>query len=250
MKLLVDKTLISYATPVVFSGFSASQHNSQIMSTFDTFDSYEPDIYLADPDLLNNTTYKALEERPHLRVCVIQKEGTEHPKKAEFKERFGNLYEWIIDSGHGDLYLYSNPSFIEEYKSDLVSIENGIKDFLENLEIPDSLVFRIFSNQLIYNKRYCGIVPEPVNKNIYKSSKYSISLNSNTYNSLLCDCYPIKPEEFTIDTLYTDKQKEVKELKEKVIEEKTNFHFVANILNILGLDKESKIILYKMKELL
>jgi len=250
MKLLVDKTLISYATPVVFSGYSASQHNTDIMPTFDIFDSYEPEIYLADADLLNNTVYKAIEERPALKVCVLQKTLGDHPKKKEFEDRFGNLYNWIYDDGNADLYLYNKPQYIKEYKADLVSIEDSIKDILDGLQVPDSFIFRIFSNTIVHSKRYCGIVPDQFKKNIFKSSKFSISENANFFNSAICDCFPFKSTEFTIDDLYTDKSRELKELKEKTLSSKTTFHFVSKILEQNGFEKEAKTISDKMKELL
>jgi hypothetical protein len=250
MKLLVDKTLLSYATPVVYSGFSASQHNTNIMSTFDTFDSYEPTVYFADADLLNSTVYKAIDERPALRVCIIQKTEGEHGKRKEFQERFGNTYLWTNDIACGDIYMYRNPLYVKEYAADLVAIENDHREFLESLIVPSDMIFRIFSNQLIHGKRYCGIVPEQANKDIYRSSKFSIATENNIYNSALCDCYPIEPKQFSLDLLYQDKKQEVKQMKELTIEVNTNFHVVSSVLAKLGFDKESKIILEKMKELL
>lgn len=250
MKLLVDKTLLSYATPVVFSGFSASQHNTNMMSTFDSFDSYEPDIYIADADLLNNTVYKAIEERPALRVCVFQNGNNEHPKQKEFKERFGNLYEWINTAGCADIYTYRNPSYVKEYAADLVAIENNLGDFLSNLSVPNEIIFRIFTTDVVHSKYYCGMVPDHLSKYIYKSSKFSIAAGNNFYNSAICGCYPITPENFNIDILYQDKNEEIKDLKENTLASNTNFHFMAKVLDKMGYDKQSKIILEKMKELL
>lgn len=246
MKLLVDKTLIQYATPVVFCGYSASQHNTDVMPTFDIFDSYEPDIYVADADLLNNTVYKAIEERPALRVCVVQKTNEEHSNKKEFDKRFGNLYNWIHDEGNADIYLYSKPRFIKEYRADLISMEENI-DFSN---IPSSIIFRIFSTNLNHDKRYCGMLPDQTKKNIFKSSKCSISEGANFYNSAICDCFPFKVNDFSLDNLYNDNSSKLKQLKQETLESRTTFHFMSKILNENGFEKEAKVIIEKMKELL
>jgi hypothetical protein len=251
--MLVDKSLLSYARPVIFSGFQASQHDPSQLSTFETFDLVKPDIYLADADMLNKTVYKNIEERPALKVCVIQRSSSSdvvHPNHAAFTARFGSIYEWIIDSGHADLFSYKDSKNIDAYKADIVSIESNPIAGIENLQIPDSFIFRIFSERIVKSDKFCGFVSESNRKNIYKSSKFSISQGDNVYNSLICDCYPLSINSDILSEINKDKSKELKELKEKTLNSITNFHAVASVLEFLNAEKESKVILKKLKEML
>jgi hypothetical protein len=126
MKLLVDNTLQTYATPAVLSGFLAAKHDTRFMSTYDTFDSVNPDIYIADADYLSEAVFKNIEERPALKVVIVQKTNinTEHPYKHNVLNRFGNLYPWIIDAGHADLLNYKDSTFHKRYKSDIIMIND------------------------------------------------------------------------------------------------------------------------------
>lgn len=252
MKLLVDSTLQSYATPVVFSGFVAAKHDTRFMSTYDTFDLVNPDIYIADADLLSEAVFKNIEERPALKVFVVQKNNidTEHLYKYNILNRFGSLYPWIIDKGYADILTYRNAEFYKRYKSDIIMINDQPTSDILNVTFPEDIIFRIFSTQIVPHNNYCGFASEEIRKNLYKSSKLSFSTGDSYCNSILCDCMPIQINEDYLTAVYTDHTQKIKELKAKILSESTNFHAIMSILDIAGYDKESKYIASKLKEIL
>jgi len=251
MNILVDKTLVAYARPAVFCGHQASKHDTDIKSTFETFDQVNPDIYIADADLLNNTVFKNLEERPALKVCVVQKSHSEnHPNKKVFEERFGNVYSWIYDNGYADVFDYNHSRFVPEYKSDLVCIEDGLQNALENINLDFSIKFRIFSHNLIKSNNYCGVIAPDIKKNMYASSKCSIAVGDNYWNSILCGCYPININENILDQVNSDNSKDLKNKREELVDKYTSFHAIANVLETLNLTKDAAIIRNKVKELI
>jgi hypothetical protein len=253
MKILVDSTLTSYAKPAILCGFQAFRHDPRQIPTFDTFDMANPDVYLADADLLNPTVYKNIQERPSLKVCVVQKDaGTDHTNKKSFTENFSNLYEWINDLGHADIVEYSKANYIPEYKSDIVAIEEDGSPIrgIENIDLPSSIIFRIFSNRLIKNNKYCGYLQDNVRKHFFKSSRLSISEGNNTYNSIICGCYPISISDDIITELNINHSIRLKEMSEQILDSNTNFHALSRILDKLGLEKEADILNKKVKDLL
>lgn len=250
MNILVDHTLINYAKPAVYAGFSASRHDPKMKSTFDTFDMVNPDLYIADSNLLNNTVFKNIEERPALKVCVIQKGQVESPIKEEFTNRFGDVYPWIVDLGYADLFDFAKSQYVPKYKSDIVSIEDDITAILESINLPFSINFKIFSSKKINSNNYCGYISQQNKKYAYASSKCSIAVEDNIYNSILCNCFPIMFGSSILDQINTDYTNQLKELKEEVIQSKTYFNALSSVLDIFGLSKESSIILNKAKELL
>lgn len=252
MKLLVDSTLQAYATPAVFSGFVAAKHDTRFMSTYDTFDSVSPDIYIADADLLSEAVFKNIEERPALKVFVVQKNNidTEHPYKHNILNRFGDLYPWIVDKGHADILTYRNSEFYKRYRSDIITINDQPTSDILDVSFPEDIIFRIFSSQMISHNNYCGFAIEAIRKNLYKSSKLSFSTGDDYYNSILCDCMPIQTHEDYLTAVYNDHTQKIKELKAKILSESTNFHAIISILDIAGYDKESKYITSKLKEIL
>lgn len=251
MNILVDKTLISYARPAVLCGHHASKHDTDVKATFETFDMVNPDIYIADADLLNNTVFKNIEERPALKVCVVQKSNkTEHENKKIFEERFGNIYPWINDTGYADIFDYKDLQFVEKYKCDLVCIEDNIQAQLESINLNFSIKFRIFSSNVIRNNNYCGIVPHNIKKHLYRSSKCSIAVGDNYYNSILCGCYPIDLSKDIIEQVNTDNSAKLKAQTEELLEKHTSFHATANVFDVLNLTKEAAIIRNKVKELI
>lgn len=252
MKLLVDSSLISYATPAIFAGFSGLKHDPSNMSTFDTFDKVEPDIYIADADLLTETIFKNIEERPALKFCVVQKNPTEseHPNFIKLKDRFGDIYNWFLEEGHADLLQYRNSEYKIQYDCDIVSIEDPIIKDIEKIKVKDGVKFRIFSGQIVKSQYYSGFAHMAFRKDIYKSSKLSISYGDNVFNSILCDCFPISISDNIEELLNKDHSSAIKEMKERIYIENNNFVSIARILNLLGMEKESKTIIEKLKEVL
>lgn len=252
MKILVDEPLISYVLPAVYAGFSGSKHDTNIRSTFDTFDHIEPDVYIGDPNLLTEAVIKNLEERPHVRVCFLEKNkanGSEHPNYKKIIDRLGNVPIWVNDIGSADIINYSKSEFNQMYKSDIVSIQDIPIKQIESLNIPDQYIFRIFSSEVINHSKFCGYVNPAIRKHIYKSSRLSLSAGDNIYNSIVCDCFPTSIDS-VLEDLNSDTSTELRILQEEVLSSRTNFHVLSSILEYLNLDKESKIIKDKLKELI
>lgn len=252
MNLLVDESLMSYATPMVYSGLKAARHNPKGISTFDTFDITKPDIYIADADWLNETVFKNIEERPAMRVVVIQKNDNrkDHPNLQKLQERFGDVYLWIINDGHADLLEYTGSQNFPPLKSDVVSVEDNPVNGIENLQLPSNIVVKVFSSTLVNSNYFCGFISNEMRKNAYKSAKLSISQGNNIYNSILCDCLPVDVNSNILDILNSDNTEKIKEFKNIIYNSKNNFIDAANIFDNLGITQQSKIILEKMKELI
>jgi hypothetical protein len=252
MKLLVDHTLISYATPATYSGFTAAKYDKSIMSAFDTFDKVNPDIYIADADLLNESIFKNIEERPQLKVCIVQKDGFDkpHPNLDALVKRFGDVYPWIQEAGHADILEYSKATYEDKYKADIVSIEEIPIVGIENIELPKEIIFRIFSQNYIPSKYYCGFVPPSIRKYMYASAKISLSNGNSYYNSAISNCYPLNNEDNILDALESDNSSKLKAIQDKIFSNSNNFYSIAFILEILNMEKESIKIKAKLKELL
>lgn len=251
MKILVDSTLTSYAKPAILCGFQAFRHDPRQLSTFDTFDMSNPDVYLADADLLSPTVYKNIQERPALRVCVIQRDGAaDHANKKSFTEIFSNSFEWVNDAGHADIVEYSKAEYIPRYKSDVIAIEDEPIRGIESIDLPSSIIFRIFSSRLVKNNKYCGHLMDNVKKHFFKSAKISISQGNNIYNSIICGCYPVNISDDIITELNINHSIRLKEMNEQTLDSNTNFHALSRIVDKLGLDKEAKILNEKVKDLL
>jgi hypothetical protein len=56
MKVLVDSSLLAYATPLVYSGFAVNKFDRATISAYDIFDTVKPDVYIGDSELLDNAT--------------------------------------------------------------------------------------------------------------------------------------------------------------------------------------------------
>ena len=254
MKILVDHTLTSYASPAIYSGFEAYQHNSQAISTFDTFDKVNPDLYIADSELLTDATLKNISERPSMQVCVMIKNHGDNTKKYQekFKEYFGDIYQWFSHYDFADILEFRNSEYNEKYKSDVVCIDdNPSNDIIETV-IPEKYIYRIISPNFVKHNNYCGAARPQIKKDILKSSKICLTSGENFYNALLCDCYPIIPKNIddVLNQINKNHTKEIKEAKETVYDSHTNFHALYNILLYANRDSEAKIVKEKLKELL
>ncbi len=252
MNLLVDESLVSYAKPTAYLNFKIAKHNPKDMPTFEIFDRVNPNIYIADADLLNETVFKNIEERPAMRVAIIQRNTNiqNHPNFKKLTDRLGDVYPWIINDGHADLLDYRGSEKSTLLKSDVVSIEDTPIAGIENLQFPSNVVFKVFSSMLVSSNYFCGFIPPEIRKNAYKSAKVSISQGNNIYNSILCDCLPVQVDSDILTIVNLDNQQKIKELKAIVHNSKNNFIDMAHILKHFGMDKESNIVLEKMKELL
>ena len=252
MKLLVDKTLVSYATPAIYAGFQAARHDKSIMSTFDTFDKVNPDVYIADADLLDESVLKNIEERPHLKVCIVQKDKFDqpHPNFSLLTSRLGDIYPWVNESGHAEILEYINFSNVAKYKADVVSIEDVPIQGIENIQLPQDVIFRIFSSNYVQSPYFCGFLPNPEKKHVYASSKVSLSSGNNYYNSAFCNCYPLNNNDNILDAIDSDNSAKLKEIKDSILESNNNFYSVSYILELLNMTSEANKIKLKLKELL
>jgi hypothetical protein len=255
MNLLVDSTLIHYATPAIYAGFKASQHNPAILSTFDTFDKVKPDIYIADADLISNAVLKNIEERPDLKVCFVQKlqgEIVDHPNEKIISSRFGNIFPWLYDNGVADILTYKNAEFKTRYKADIVSFGDRLLNQLININLPKNVVFRIFAEQVINNKYFCGFIRPENKKHVYASARLNICTFDEIYNSMLCGCYPVvySSDDQLLEELNTDHTRDLKDIYEEIVSSRTNFHACSMVLKNLGYEKEAKIITNKIGDAL
>ena len=256
MKLLVDASLLTYGIAAVYSKISAAQHNPSVASTFDTFDSIDPDVYIADCNSITDTVIKNIEERPALKLCIVEKgnnsQKESHPNYQKLVNVIGNSFFWFHDTGKADLVTFKDAKFNPLYKADIVSIQDELIPCVNNLVLPDGIIFRIFSNEKIDHNNYCGLAVPEIKKHIYKSSKLSISTGDNFYNSALCDCLPLEcsTEENILELLNSDTSKQLKFIKDRIYEEANNFTALAEIFESLGCVDEARIVKSKMEELI
>lgn len=250
MKILVDKDLVSYATPAVFSGFSASILDSKIMSVYDSFDLVNPDVIILDSKNLSSTVIKNIEERPALKIYIVKNKQSGEQNIENLKAKVGNSFlvaDYIV---HADVIKYLNKP-AANFLTDIICIEDDGIDNLEDLYFKQSLKYRIFSDKRIVNhNNYCGVLPDNLKAPAMNSSRYAILDHRNVLNAYLCDCWPINSLCSARDEVETDYSQKIKETKEEILERSTNFHVFASIIDNFGYNYESKIILEKLKELL
>jgi len=250
MKILADKDLISYVTPAVFSGFSASILDPKLTPVYDSFDIVNPDILIVNSENLSETVVKNIAERPALKTYVV---SFGQPNKANVERLtsvIGNSFLIEDYSIHADVIKYFNKP-LAKFTSDIVCIEEDGIEHIEDLYFKQSLKYRIFSDRRIVNhNNYCGVLSDELKAPAMNSSRYAILDRRNVLNAYLCDCWPINSLCSARDEVDTDYSQKVKETKEEILAGHTNFHLIASIVNNLGYSYEAKIILDKLKELL
>lgn len=250
MRVLVDLPLLSYGKAATYCGIQSFSHDSKTMSTFDTFDRTNPDIYLADLGSVSESTLKNIEERPQLKVAFFSNDS-DHPNKAKVLNRFGDLYNFHNYFYMADLIDFQKPEKVKEYECEIVSLDQTLPEDILSLNLPQCIRFRIFNFQVVNSSRYCGHVIPTIKKNIYKSSMISISGGNEYCNSAICDCYPIAPSslEEILEALEKDHTKELEEIKENVYTTNNNFYAMSEVLKSFGYDKEASDMINKLKEL-
>ena len=250
MKILVDKDLISYITPAVFSGFSASILDPKIMPVYDSFDIVNPDILIVTSENLSNVVIKNIEDKPALKTYVVKTENTNYQNIKNLQSRIGDYFSTADYVIHADAVKYLNKP-AAKFSTDIICIEEDGIDNIEDLHFKQSLKYRIFSDKRIVNhNNYCGVLPDNLKAPALISSRYAILDRRNSLNAYLCDCWPINSLCSAQEEVETDYTQKIKEAKERVLESSTNFHVLASIIDNLGYSYESKIILSKLKELL
>jgi len=246
MKILIDDTILTYANAAVFSGYTVAKRDEKI-STIDLFDRFAPDVYIGDINKLSKSVIKILGERPDLRAVFL---GTGQEKQsAELTQNFGNLYPIIKNEPKADLVHYNKPELVQEFKSDVVAIDTDVN---QSIVLPEKYFFRIFSSSIVHHNNYCGFVNEHQKKNFFRSSLVSISQGDHYFNAAWCGCYPVEviSVEAILSALNTNNNSKIRALKDEVSESKNNFKALSEIFDILNLDKESKNVISRMKELL
>lgn len=239
MKILFDSKLQQLAFPAVHSGLQCFRHDPKEVATFDIFNKINPDVYIADLSMLTNAVLKNIDQRPHLKCIFVRGEGTEE-KEGKVKNQFGNLFEFIDVPIFGDIFSYSKSEFIARYKSDIISID--IEDVIED-SVVSNKIYRIFHNyKIVQHPNYCGGIDPRIKKHIIKSSVACLSNQQEVYNIAIAGSLPVSIDGF--DT--SDRDNKIKDIVDKVFSGESSFHRVAEILNKLGLEKESKLIMNKI----
>ena len=239
MKILFDSKLQQLAFPAVHSGLQCFRHDPKEVATFDIFNKINPDVYIADLSMLTNAVLKNIDQRPHLKCIFVRGEGTEE-KEGKVKNQFGNLFEFIDVPIFGDIFSYSKSEFIARYKSDIISID--IEDVIED-SVVSNKIYRIFHNyKIVQHPNYCGGIDPRIKKHIIKSSVACLSNQQDVYNIAIAGSLPVSIDGF--DT--SDRDNKIKDIVDKVFSGESSFHRVAEILNKLGLEKESKLIMNKI----
>ena len=255
MKTLIDNSLGLYIKPFAFSEIPISVHIPTMVSTFDTFDKVEPELYICDPASISPAVIKNMQERPSLKVVFVQRQSNEKiaQVKTQIESLFGkNVYPWIEDSARADLVSFGSPEARKDYAADIVSFDSDINSTVANFKFSSKLICRFFSYERIKSNYYCGFAQDHIRKNIYKSSKVSISYGDNFYNSAICDCFPVSANEESdvLNVLSTNYAKKLKDIKDKIYSTDNNFVGLFNILDLAGYSKEAKTVLSKVKDLL
>lgn len=248
MKILVDNSLLDIATPAAYCNFQVSVLNRSTTPVYDAFDIANPDIYIGDLNNLTTSVLKNIEERPALRIFMVGSETTELAKKL--KQSIG-AFPYCNGFDFADILKYSKANYNSSLATDIVAIEEYPIDNLEKVYFPIDLTYRIFSNcRLVNHSNYCGLLIDSLIGSTLKSSKCSIVNPKNVLNSILCDCFPVTEPEKAIEALNTDNSALLKQLKEEVLNSRTNFHMLAEIFNQIGLYAEANFVLDKLKDLI
>jgi len=247
MKLLVDHSLISLALPYTAIGNKSFVHDRNIMTTFDTFDKIQPDVYFCNLDKLTNATLLNIKERPHLKVIFINENSNEDKINAVTSE-FGNLYPIINDVIYGDIISCKKAK--KAYpECDLSILDQGVLNY-KNFTLPLKYKVRIFSSSLIANNYYCGTISSANILNLYKSSKMTYATGNNAMNAILCDSYPVDNVniEFLLSKLNSNLSKEIAEKRKEIMNAKTNIHICSQLFQEIGESDLSKQILNKLED--
>lgn len=235
MKILFDSKLQELAFPAVHSGFQCFRHDPKEVATFDIFNKTNPDVYVSHLSMLTNAVLKNIDQRPHLKCIFIRGKETEE-KENKVKEQFGNLFQFIDLPIFGDIFSYSKSEFITRYKSDIISID--IEDTIDTDKI-----YRIFHNyKIVQHPNYCGGIDPRIKKHIIRSATSCLTKPEDVYNIAIAGSLPV-----SLDNLDTsNRDNKIKDIVDKVFSEDSSFHRTAEILNRLGFEKESKLILSKI----
>ena len=251
MKILIDNDLVNLVTPGVFCGFSANALNPNIMSVYDSFDVVNPDIYIANLSNVTDSVIKNIEERPALKTHFFQTKVSDELVIEKLNNKLGNSFIISEYKPFGDILKYYRKPGLPYLKADITCIEEDFIDNLELLYFKMSLKYRIFSDKrVVAHSNYCGVLPDQLKAPALTSSRYAIVDDKNYMNCYLCDCRPIFSFCNAQDEVETDYSSEIKEAKESILSGSTNFHLFSSILDALGYNRESKIVLEKLKELL
>lgn len=238
MKILTDKETTELTIPAIQLDYKLFILDGR-MSTFDIFDRINPDLMIIKASSLNNSVIKNVLERPHLKIAVI---NDNQEKINELKSAVGNIFIKKEDKPFCNIITYSTAKFDPLLKTDVLCLEGADIENLNNFKFPQSVNYKIFSSKkFIHHNNFCGVLGENYKPSAIKSSNYCIVNKKMELNAIYAGSVPIADSNFISASDIS-----VEEIKES----KTNFHYLSDIFNELGLEKESKILKERLENYL
>lgn len=262
MKILVDASLIKYAKVFAHAGFTVGLYFPN-NSAFDTFDSFQPDVFIGDIGNISNSLVKIIKEKPALRFgffhlnnispnfVVLKQEGI-YPQfilSNLIADEFEGIKTYANDDV-ADLVTFYKGVPKPEFKADAVVVEQFLN--IDLPLIPPEFVFRIFSSNLVHHINYCGNVQEGNIKHIYASSEVVLCSPENALNCIVAGGYPISlnsTEDDIVAAIEKDHTTEKIELFNRALQ-RNIFNVCADMMNYFGLEQESKQIIASLGDLL
>ena len=244
MKTLIDIKLLKYGRVLAYCGMNVSGLDKTIQPEIDSFDMMKPDLFICKSSTISKSIINCLSENPHIKCVIFNNE--DNPDKIKlFNDNLGEPMLLINSDSYADtadVILYNKSYNIPRYKTDIVCTEQ-----LEYYPNTPNLKMRIFYSKLIPNKNYCGTVDESMLKHIHKSSKLSLTKN-NKLNILYAGGFPVSIEDLEnesklSDILHMDRSKFILNARDNILSHATSLHTVSSLLNNIGYEKESKVIL-------
>lgn len=251
MKLLFDRSLLTLASPITYSGISLFVHDKSMKSTYDTFDIVQPTVYISDLSNVTKSVLNCISERPDIKVAFIKNESSDQTLENldKVKSYFGNAYPILENLYYYDAIACKNAK--EKYSSMDLLIINSEDEKQVNLNLPLKYIVRIFNNKrMIHNNYFCGTILDTQIEHMYKSSKITLANSQSRLNIIHCDSYPAESldYEYLIRLLESDLTEEISNLKNET-KEMTNFNALINVLKSVNEFEYANIISNKAKEL-
>lgn len=238
MKILTDKETVELVLPCLDIGFKLFVLDETKGSVFDIFDRTSPDILMIKASTINRAIIKNIIEKPWIRVAVI---NDDEKALNELVELVGNCFTEIEDLPFCNIVTYSRVNFDETLKSEVLCLEGDETD-LSKFDFDQGMSFKIFSSKkLVDHNNFCGILLNNFKAAAIKSSKRCIVSEKDYLNAIYCGSTPITDSSLVAATSVT---------RDEIVSGMTNFHRFSEALKKLSLNKESDMVLDKLREYL